>query len=114
LISSIFVLRFLCLVARFVGLVARFLGFGILLRGFGPHGFAATVDATEEEVPVVLVIGPLAAVIGAATVVIVVVAVVVLKVMVTGPHVTTVGCVPLRATSPHWALLVGGAAGAVS
>jgi hypothetical protein len=54
-----------------------------------------------DSLLVALVIGPLAAVIGADTVVTVVVEVTVLKVMVTGPHVTTVGRLPVRTTCPH-------------
>jgi hypothetical protein len=96
---------------RFGLVVAFVVRFGLdRRRGAGFPHFCAGADGETDDwllellvtgLVVDVVIEPLAAVIGASTVVMVVVVVTVLKVMVTGPHVTTVGRLPVRTTCPH-------------
>jgi Na+/proline symporter len=85
-----------------------FLRLGAVLFGFfvrdDVHRTAvagAALAAVVALVAVLVVMGPLAAVIGALTVVTVVVVVTVLNVMVTGPHVISVGNVFSRVSCPH-------------
>ena len=80
--------------------------FAFLVRA-GRHCFVAVDDWLVFALVLVVVIGPFAAVIGALTVVTVVVEVTVLNVIVTGPHVTTVGSVLVKITWPHCALAAG-------
>jgi hypothetical protein len=71
----------------------------VLRAGLGRR--AVVGGAVVTGVLTGLVMLPLAAVIGALTVVTVLVVVTVLNVMVTGPHVMTIGSVLVNVTCPH-------------